>query len=94
MSTPIKNRYKIKKQWDIILPNLLIPDEISFDFTKNFKIFLSNGDERLFKNKKEFDVYINELIETGQEIDNVMVELNYEKLIISVEKKFNSMVKI
>ena len=92
--TPIKNRYKIKKQWGAILPKLTVPSEIPFDFTKNFKIQLADGNEKLIKNKKDFDIYVDKLLEEGKEIDNVMVELNYEKLILSVEKKFSSLVKI
>ena len=90
----LKNRYKIKKQWKTILPHLSVPSEIPFDFTKNFKVLLTNGDEKLIKNKKDFDTYVNKLIESGEEIENVMVEINFEKLIINVEKKFNSLVKI
>jgi hypothetical protein len=92
--TPIKNRYRIKKQWNEILPKLTVPSEIPFDFTKNFKICLSNGNEKIIKNKKEFDSYVVKAIEDGEEIENVMVELNYEKLILSVEKKFNTLIKI
>jgi len=92
--TPIKNRYRIKKQWGVILPNLTVPQEIPFDFTKNFKIVLSNGDEKMIKNKKDFDEYVGQILEEGKEIENVMVELNYEKLILSVEKKFSSLIKI
>lgn len=94
MAKPIKNRFKIKKQWGIILPNLLVPEEIPFDFTMNFKIQLSDGSQKIIKDKKDFDSYIEQLIDDGQEIDNVLVELNYEKLIISVEKKFGNLVKI
>ena len=90
--TPIKNRYKIKKQWGMILPKLTVPQEIPFDFTKNFKISLTNGDDKFIKNKKDFDIFINKMIEDGKEIDNVTVELNYEKLILSVEKKFNTLI--
>jgi hypothetical protein len=90
---PIKNRYKIKKQWGEILQNLTVPHEIPFDFTKNFKILLTDGKEKFIKNKKEFEKYVGEIVEDGKEIDNIMVELNYEKLIISVEKKFNSLIK-
>jgi hypothetical protein len=90
---PIKNRYKVKKQWGEILPNLTVPNEIPFDFTKNFKILLTDGKEKFIKNKKEFEKYVGEIIEDGKEIENIMVELNYEKLIISVEKKFDSLLK-
>lgn len=89
----IKNRYKIKKQWKIILPHLSVPSDIPFDFTKNFKVLLANGEEKLIKNKKDFDTYVNKLIEAGEEIENVMVEINFEKLIINVEKKFSSLIK-
>jgi hypothetical protein len=90
---PIKNRYKIKKQWGEILGNLTVPSEIPFDFTKNFKILLTDGKEKFIKNKKEFESYVGEIVEDGKEIENIMVELNYEKLIISVEKKFNNLIK-
>jgi hypothetical protein len=91
---PIKNRYRIKKQWGEILPRLTIPSEIPFDFTKNFKIFLTNGDEKIIKNKRDFDSFVTKAMESGKEIENIMVELNYEKLIIDVEKKFYSLLKI
>jgi hypothetical protein len=92
-NAPIKNRYKIKKQWQSILPDLSVPAEIPFDFTKNFKILLMNGDEKLIKDKKDFDAYIGKLIEDGKEIENVMFDLNFEKLIIKVEKTFSALVK-
>jgi len=93
MRTAIKNRYKIKKQWGSILPKLSVPSDIPFDFTKNFKICLTDGNEKLVKNKKDFDIYVNQIIEDGKEIENVSVELNYEKLILSVEKKFSSLIE-
>jgi len=89
----IKNRYKIKKQWKSILGQLSVPSEIPFDFTKNFKVLLTNGNEKIIKNKKDFDVYVSKLVESGEEIENVMVEINFEKLIVNVEKKFSALLK-
>jgi hypothetical protein len=90
----IKNRYKIKKQWGSIIPKLSVPNDIPFNYTKNFRIVLTNGEERIVKNKKDFDQYIKQLIEDETEIENISIELDYDRLITNVEKKFNTLLKI
>ena len=84
-----KNRYRFKKQWDKIFSNMLIPRDIPIQYTKNIKIILENGEEFISRNSKEFESQVERIAKSGNEIDDLMIEINFEKLITDVENTFD-----
>lgn len=87
-----KNRYKIRKQWEKILSEIQIPKEFPINYTRSYKILLTTGSEYETLTKKDFEKSINTIIESGSEIKDIMVELDFEKLIISVEKNYQKLI--
>ena len=68
---------------------MLVPKDIPMTYTKNIKIVLENGEEFISRNNKEFESQVNRIAKSGKEIDDLMIEINFEKLIIDVEKSFD-----
>lgn len=90
---PFRNKYRFKKQWNRILSALIAPNDIPLSFTKNVRVLFSNGDQFTAKNQLELDIHIEKAAVNGLEIKEICVELNYEKLISVVEKKYESLTK-
>ena len=82
-----KNRYRQTKQWSSIMNSLLVPENIPLDFAKKINISLCSGRVITVGSKKAFQKQMDVLVESEEEIDDITLELNYQKLIDLVEEK-------
>ena len=89
---PSKNKYKFKKHWEKIFANMIIPKNIPTSLTKNI-VLLGDGKEIKIKNTKMLEKTIEKLTQNNQEIGDCLVEVNFQKIISVVEKKYSNLFK-
>lgn len=88
------NRYRMRKQWDSIISSLFIPKDIPLKYTKNIKITSEDSSEYISHTPEEFESQINHLSKIGKEVQNLTIEINFEKLIVDVEKKIKKILTL
>lgn len=87
-----KSQYKIKKQWNQIIPKLNV-ENIPFRYVNEIKMFMTNGEIVVVKNKKQFDVNAKEYAKKDIWIKNVNFSIKYDRLIRRIETLFQNALK-
>lgn len=90
---PIKSHYRFKKQWDSIISSMMVPENVPLSFAKKIEIMSSDSKSVTVYSKAELEKHIQLCADNQESIQNIRIELNYQKLIDKVEKQIEKILK-
>ena len=85
-------KFRQKKMWEEIIPKLQI-NEVPHRFVSQIKMFMSNNEVILAKNRVEFKQLMRENAENNIMVTNINFSINYPRLIKRVETEYERILK-